>query len=61
MVWRSVEKFHAQLVADLDKSCVHIKNVVAYAVFVDFVVSDAVKQYIFFVFTLVLSFEFLLI
>ena len=59
MVWRSVEKFHAQLVADLEKSCVHIKNVVAYAVFVDFVVSDAVKRYIFFVFTLVLSLEFL--
>ena len=61
MVWRSVEKFHAQIVADLAISCVHIKNVVAYAVFVDFVVFDAVKQYIFFVFTLVLSLEILLI
>ena len=60
MVWRSVEKFHAQLVFDLDKSCVHIKNVVILAVFVDFVVSIVVKPF-FFVFSLVFSLELSLI
>ena len=42
-VWHSVEKFHAQLVVDLDKSCVDIKNVVIYAVFVEFIVFVVVK------------------
>ena len=42
-VWHSVEKFHAQLVVDLDKSCVDIKNVVIYAVFVEFIVFVVAK------------------
>ena len=46
MVWRPVEKIDAQILATkLDKCCVHLKNVVIYVVFVDFVVFIVVTHF----------------
>ena len=51
MVWRSVEKIHIQIVVELKKCCVHVKNVATYVVFVDFGVFVVMEHFFIFIFS----------